>query len=263
MSITIRRLVLVYGITTYAIGMAGMTLFMLFVGGWSFMPAHIDSFSTVSFSTALTINTFLVLLFGVQHSVMARQGFKKWLLNFIPKAAERATYVLLSGLALIALCVFWQPAAGVVWDVQLPAARLALTGLQLVGWTILLSATFMINHFELFGLQQAFYFFKDATEPKEVFRERLLYKVVRHPIQLGVLLGIWATPTMTVSHAMLSVGFTLYILIGLFFEERDLMKIHGETYANYRRRVPMFLPMIGRLALKNQKVSNSNTLTPQ
>jgi protein-S-isoprenylcysteine O-methyltransferase Ste14 len=238
-----RFLILVYGIVSYIIGLGGLVLFILYVGGWDFLPFHIDSASPGSLGVAILINLALMALFAVQHTVMARGGFKRALTKIIPQAAERSTYVLLSGVALGLICFFWQPIAGTLWHVENPVARVALTVFQLIGWVLVVLASFLINHFELFGLQQIYHNFVDKPEPKPDFTDRFLYKFVRHPLQLGVLIGIWSAPTMTMTHLMLSLTMTLYIFVGLYYEEKDLAATLGQDYENYQKRVRMILPI--------------------
>ncbi|MBV5321256.1 MAG: isoprenylcysteine carboxylmethyltransferase family protein, partial [Sulfuricurvum sp.] len=168
--------------------------------------------------------------------------FKKYLTKIIPLAAERSTYVLFSGLALGLICLYWQPLEGVLWHVDNEIIRNLLTAGYLFGWLFSLFSTFIINHFELFGLQQIYLNFINKPAPAIDFKEKLFYKFVRHPIQLGVLIGLWLTPTMSYSHLMLSCTLTIYIFVGLWFEERDLIAELGDTYKEYQKRVRMFLP---------------------
>ncbi|NIL96928.1 MAG: hypothetical protein GTO53_05480 [Planctomycetales bacterium] len=238
-----RFLILIYGVLSYAVGMSGLGFFILFVGGWNFLPKHIDSNQPGSLTFALLVNTGLITLMGVQHSVMARPSFKKAWTKVIPPATERSTYVLLSGIVFLLICLFWQPIAGTLWDVANPTAQIFLTAVQLLGWGFVVASSFMINHFELFGLRQVYYHFTGKPEPSPRFRERYLYKIVRHPLQLGVLMGIWFTATMTMTHLMLSMTMTVYIFIGLHFEEKDLVATLGPDYEAYRQRVPMILPI--------------------
>lgn len=240
-----RLTILIYGLLAYAVGTAGLTYFALFVGGWSFLPRHIDSRQPGDVARALLINVGLIALFGLQHSVMARAGFKQHFTRLVPKAAERSTYVLLSGILMCAICFFWQAMPGDVWRVDNRIVAIALIVVQLLGWTMAVTATWLINHFELFGLQQIYYHFIHKPEPAPEFTERFLYKIVRHPLQLGLLLGMWSTPEMSATHLALSITMTIYIVIGLRYEEQDLIATPGQDYADYRRRVPMILP-IGR-----------------
>lgn len=238
-----RILIFLYGILGYLIGLGGLTYFILFVGGWDFLPLHVDSKTPGPLGPALLINAALVALFGIQHSVMARPGFKQAFTQLIPKAAERSTYVLLSGLMMILICLFWQPVDGTLWQVENPVGWTLLTVGYAFGWVFAVLATFVINHFELFGLQQVYMRLRNKPEPTPEFTDRFLYKIVRHPLQLGVLIGLWVAPTMSVSHAILAVAMTVYIFIGLYFEEKDLVKSLGKEYEEYKKRVPKILPL--------------------
>ncbi len=238
-----RSLILIYGIVSYAVGLGGLVFFILFLGGWNFLPLHIDSSMPGPLVVALLVNTNLMALFGLQHSVMARRGFKNVWTKVIPQAAERSTYALLSGVVLCLIGIYWQPLAGTLWHVDNHIARTALMVIQLLGWVLVVVATFVINHFELFGLQQVYFNFVNKPEPSPDFTDRFLYKIVRHPLQLGVLIGIWSTPTMTMTHLMLSATMTVYIFVGLYYEEKDLVATLGQDYEDYQRRVRMILPI--------------------
>lgn len=238
-----RYLILVYGIFSYMVGLGGLVFFILFIGGWEFMPVHIDSGTPGPLGIAVFINMGLVLLFGLQHSVMARSSFKETWTQLIPKAAERSTYVLLSGIILCLIGVYWQTLPGTFWQIDNPVARTTIIAGQLVGWVLLVLASFVINHFELFGLQQVYFNFMNKPEPAPNFTDRFLYKLVRHPIQLGVLIGIWCAPTMTMTHLMLSGMMSGYIFIGLYYEEKDLIATLGQEYQDYMERVSKLLPI--------------------
>jgi protein-S-isoprenylcysteine O-methyltransferase Ste14 len=190
---------------------------------------------------------FLVLLglFAVQHSLMARPFFKRWVTRFIPQAAERSTFVVASSLALIALFAFWQPMGGLIWSIENPQAQILLHVLFAFGWLLVLVSTFLINHFDLFGLRQVWLNLHKKPYTQLRFGTPVLYRLVRHPLYLGFILGFWATPVMTVAHLVFALATTAYILIAIQLEERDLMAAHPE-YAEYRRRVPMIIPFIGR-----------------
>ena len=236
-------LIFIYGVLAYAIGMGGLVFFILFLGSWDFLPLHINSGIPGPIVPALLINVGLMVLFGVQHTVTARQGFKDALIKVIPKAAERSTYVLLSGVLMIVICLFWQPIAGTIWHVENEIARMILIVGYALGWILVVLSSFLINHFELFGLQQVYLHFRNRPEPESTFTDRWLYKLVRHPLQLGVLIGIWVTPTMTMTHLCLALTMTIYIFVGLHYEEKDLVKFLGKPYEDYRTRVPMVLPI--------------------
>jgi protein-S-isoprenylcysteine O-methyltransferase Ste14 len=183
-----------------------------------------------------------VLLWGVQHSVMARPAFKRIWTRIIPAHTERATYVLASALGLGVLMAGWQPIAGGVWHVDAPAARVAIWAVAACGWGLLLAATFEIDHFALFGVKQPLLALRGKTLPKAELRTKLIYRFVRHPIQTGILVGMWATPDMTASHALFAGLMTAYVMVGLYFEERELVREFGEGYREYRRRVAKLIP---------------------
>lgn len=206
-------------------------------------PITIDSGPTSSTATALAIDLPLLALFGVQHSVMARPAFKQAWTKIVPQAAERATYVLASTAVLGAVCALWHPLPDVLWDVGTGGARVAVWALQAVGWGILLSATFMIDHFHLFGLRQAWTAMRERAAADPTFRRVLLYKIVRHPIMLGFLVAFWAAPKMTVGHLVFSLVNTIYIFIGVHYEERDLVRVLGDDYEQYRKDVRKFVPL--------------------
>ncbi len=236
-------LILIYGVISYVVGMAGLTFFILFVGGWDFMPIHVDSGTVGPFRSAIATNLGLILLWGVQHSVMARPAFKKVWTSIIPEAMERSSYVLISGFVITILCLNWQPIDGMVWDIENSAARIVLNTLHISGWAIAVIATFLINHFELFGLQQVWFNMKDKPEPAANYSEKFLYKIVRHPLQMGFLMGLWFTPTMSMTLLYLSAMMTIYIFVGLHYEEQNLTESLGESYLDYKSRVRKIIPI--------------------
>ncbi len=244
-----RWICFLFGIAAYAFGMGSLVLFILFVGGWTKLPGgvelpwHIDTQSHGPIGSALLVNFALVALFGIQHSIMARPGFKRVWTRIIPRAIERSCYCVATGAVICLLVVFWQPMAGAVWSFESSLLRIALTSLQIIGWSLVVASSFMINHFELFGLQQTYYRFVNREEPEPTFTVRYFYRFVRHPLQLGVLIGIWATPHMSTAHMLLSAMMTAYIIIGLCFEERDLVDSLGQDYEQYRSRVNMLWPI--------------------
>jgi len=210
------------------------------------VPRGIDSGPATSAALAVTINLALILLFGLQHSIMARPGFKAALTRLWPAAIERSLYVALTSVALCLLYVFWRPLPGAVWSVDSESLRLLLHIVSALGWAIVLISTFLINHFELFGLRQIWADMRGAEIPEVSFRNPLFYKLVRHPIYTGFLLAFWATPDMSQGRLLFALGMTVYILIGIRYEEKDLIESLGADYSEYRQRVGMLVPGVGK-----------------
>jgi protein-S-isoprenylcysteine O-methyltransferase Ste14 len=206
------------------------------------VPKTIDTGTDSSAAEAVVINVLLMALFAVQHSVMARQGFKAWWTQYVPKPVERSTYVLLASLSLLLLFWQWRPLPAIIWDVQDPDLAVTIVTLSFAGWVLVLTSTFLINHFELFGLRQVTNHLVDKELPPPRFRTPLFYKFVRHPLYLGFIIAFWAAPTMTVGHLLFAVVTTLYILLGIALEERDLVALFGDEYRQYRQRVSMLIP---------------------
>ena len=231
-----------YGAVSYVIFLAVFLYAIAFVGGFP-VPRTVDSGAPAGLAEALLIDVLLLGLFAVQHSVMARPGFKRWWTRIVPRSVERSTYVLLASLILALLFWQWRPIPGVIWDIQDSAARTVVYALFGAGWVIVLLATFMINHFDLFGLRQVWLRAKGADYTEVQFVTRGFSKFIRHPIMLGFLIAFWSTPTMTMGHLLFSIATTGYIFIGIWFEERDLARAHGRNFEQYRRQVSMILPL--------------------
>ena len=237
-----RVTIFVYGLVCYAVFFATFLYAIGFVGNY-LVPRGIDGVPTTEFAKALLIDLGLLGLFAIQHSVMARPVFKRWVTKFIPESAERSTYVLAASVALIVLFYYWQPLGGVVWNVENGALRTALLVLCAFGWLLVLAATFLINHFDLFGLRQVWLQLRGRPYSTLRFSTPGPYRLVRHPLYLGFLFAFWATPTMTVTHLVFAIATTAYILIAIQLEVRDLVSALGDDYRHYRAQVPMIFPL--------------------
>jgi protein-S-isoprenylcysteine O-methyltransferase Ste14 len=235
-----RTLILAYGIVAYALTHVTLLYAAGFIGGF-LTPTHLDGPRQRPVAVALAIDLGLIALFALQHSGMARPAFKRWVTRFVPEAAERSTYVLLSCAALLSLFWFWEPVGGVVWETDAPAVRTVLYAVYAAGWVLLLVTTFLISHFDLFGMRQVWTHFRSRPRERPRFVTPALYRLVRHPLYVGWLLAFWATPRMTVAHLVFASALTVYILAAIRWEERDLAVAHPE-YAAYRRNVPMLFP---------------------
>ena len=250
-----RTITLVYGVVNYALGSGALVALIAFL--FNLIPdnpvlSNIDALETTGFGKALAINIALIILFGLQHSVMARPRFKKWLTAHIPHAAERSTYMMATGVVTFALIVLWQPMHAIVWQAESNIAWNTLLAVGLGGWALVLYATFLINHFDLFGLRQVWLYFTGKEYTQLPFKLTSLYRYIRHPIMTGAFIGIWVTPVMTVGHMVFTLGMSAYILIGVYHEEKDLLRAFGERYRQYRENTGRFLPVFG----------NSNTGKP-
>jgi protein-S-isoprenylcysteine O-methyltransferase Ste14 len=235
-----------YGLVVYAFFLATFTYAIGFIGNLPLLPKTIDSGATAPLVETLAVNLGLLSLFAIQHSVMARRGFKRWWTKVIPESVERSTFVLAATVVLALLLWQWRPLAEpVVWSVTDPIGRLVLQAVFWIGWGVLLTSTFLINHFELFGLRQVWANLRGQALPAPVFHTPLFYRHVRHPIYLGFVLGFWATPEMTAGHLLFAAASTGYILIGIWFEERDLVAQFGQRYEAYRQQVGMLVPKLG------------------
>jgi protein-S-isoprenylcysteine O-methyltransferase Ste14 len=236
-----RFLAFVYGFISYGIFLVSFLYAIGFVSGLA-VPKTIDAGKVVPMPEALIIDLLLMSVFAIQHSVMARRQFKQWWTQFVSKSIERSTYVLFASLALVLLFWQWRPIPAVVWEITDPAIAMAILGLSLIGWLIVLTSTFLINHFELFGLHQVANNLTGRPMPAPRFRTPLYYKFVRHPIYLGFIIAFWAAATMTVGHLLFAAVTTAYIFVGILLEERDLVDLFGDDYRRYKDRVSMVLP---------------------
>jgi len=242
-----------YGVLVYLLSFLTLLYTIAFTGNLP-VPKAIDTGATASSPAAFAIDVLLLGLFAVQHSVMARPAFKRAWTRFVPHAVERSTYVLFASAALLFLFWQWRPISGVVWSASDPIAIVVLQAIFWAGWGLVLLSTFLINHFELFGLQQVFARLRGKPLPPPEFKTPSLYRWVRHPLYLGLLLAFWATPTMTLGHLLFASANTGYILIGLSLEERDLLAVFGDQYRRYRQQVSMLVPLPRRKAERQGQV---------
>ncbi|HTF16851.1 MAG TPA: hypothetical protein VK658_02195 [Chryseolinea sp.] len=255
-----KALFLIYGVVAYVIFLGTFLYAIGFVSSL-LVPKHIDSVPETPLDHALLINAGLLTLFALQHSIMARPAFKKWWTMFIPEPIERSTYVLFASVCLMLLFFYWQPLGGVIWDVESPALRLALQTFSMTGFTIVLVSTFLINHFDLFGLRQVWLYALGRPYETLPFRTPLFYKYVRHPLYLGFLIAFWSTPTMTVAHLFFAIMTTGYILTAIQLEENDLVKTFGKRYREYKQSAPMIIPFLQRSKRKPVNVDFENETT--
>ena len=248
-----RLTVFAYGLVSYMVFFLTFVYAIGFIGNL-YVPKSMDSAARMSFLPALVVDALLLLLFAVQHSVMARPAFKEVLTRFIPAAAERSTYVLCSSLLLIALLAFWQPIGGVVWNVTDPVVRNAINVVFGLGFALVFVATLLINHFDLFGLRQVVLYVARRPYTYLEFRTPLFYRYVRHPLYVGWLVAFWATPTMTGAHLLFAVLTSAYILTAIRWEERDLVVVHGSKYQDYQKRVPKLIPSLAPYRASDERI---------
>lgn len=237
-----RTLLFAYGLLCYGLFLAVFVYLVAFVADLGVVPKTVSSGTPGPAGFAFAIDLGLLALFGVQHSMMARAGFKGWITRLLPAAAERSTYLLATNIVLILLFAYWQPLPGQVWQVEVPALAWLLYALFALGWVLILISTFLTDHFDLFGLRQVWLALRSKAYAPVGFREILFYRWIRHPMMLGFFVVLWATPRMTVSHLLFSLGMSIYILIGIHFEERGLQAELGESYRSYMRRTGRLLP---------------------
>jgi protein-S-isoprenylcysteine O-methyltransferase Ste14 len=234
-----------YGLVCYVVFLVAFLYAIGFVGN-IVVPKSIDSGAAVSFGQALVIDALLLSLFAVQHSVMARQWFKRVWTKIVPKPVERSTYVLLASLILLLLFWQWQPIKGIIWDVQNSGGRVVLWTLFGIGWVLVLFSTYLIDHFELFGVKQVYEYLTSRQHQPPPFKTPSVYKIVRHPLYVGFIIAFWSTPTMTGGHLFFAAMTTAYMLVAIQFEERDLLRFHGDEYRKYREEVSMLMPLGSR-----------------
>ncbi len=234
-------LVMLYGIIGYASFLIAILYAIGFLGGFV-VPKPINTGDSAPPALSVLIDSLLLGLFAVQHTIMARPAFKKWWTRFIPVAIERSTFVLIASLIFLLLFWQWRPLPTVVWSVEHSVAKALLVGLSLAGWALVFYSSFLIDHFDLFGLRQTFFHWRGRTYSHPAFQQPLLYRLVRNPLMLGFLIAFWSTPVMTQGHLLFAALATAYIFVGIQFEERDLLRILGENYRRYRQRTPMLLP---------------------
>jgi methanethiol S-methyltransferase len=255
---TKRLAVFLYGLVSYMVFFLTFVYAVGFIGNL-YIPRSMDSAARMSFLPALAIDALLLLVFAVQHSIMARPAFKEVLTRFIPTAAERSTYVLCSSLLLIALFAFWQPVGGVVWNINNPAVRNSINGVFGFGFALVFVATLLINHFDLFGLRQVTLFLVGKPYTYLEFRTPLLYRFVRHPLYVGWLIAFWATPMMTGAHLLFAVLTSAYIVTAIRWEERDLVIVHGAKYQDYQKRVPKLIPSLDPSRAPEERIAQVPT----
>ena len=250
---------MIYGIICYVVFL-GVFLYLIgFIGNIG-APKSIDSGAGANRFAAVLMDTGLISLFALQHLVMARQRFKKWWVRVVPEAMERSTFVLAASSCLILLFVFWQAVPEKVWEFEGQVAHWIFHGIFLAGWIIVVYSSFLIDHFDLFGLEQAYCHFRNKACPPVPFKVSSLYRFVRHPMMLGFLMALWSTPVMTIGHLILAAEFSAFIFVGLLFEERDLVRYFGQVYLAYREQTPMVIPRLKRGLFRTRKSFRSKSL---
>lgn len=241
-----KTLSVLFSVSAYLIFFSTFLYLVAFLTGLPMVPRSIDAGGDVSSAVAAAlVDIGLIGLFGLQHSVMARPGFKKMWVRLVPEPLERSVYVLLASCVLVLLFLLWRPISAEIWNVQNEWARYSLWALFAAGWAIVLTSTFLINHFELFGLQQVWLDIREKTAAAPQFRTPLFYRIVRHPLYVGFIIAFWATPRMTAGHALFATGMSLYIVVALIFEERDLVALFGDQYRRYQSQVGKLVPRFG------------------
>ena len=253
-----RLAVFAYGLVSYMLFLGTFVYAVGFIGNL-YVPRSMDSAAQMSFWPALAIDALLLLVFAVQHSVMARPAFKEVLTRFIPEAAERSTYVLFSSLLLMGLFVFWKPIGGVVWNFTNPVVRNAINVVFGLGFALVFVATLLINHFDLFGLRQVALYLARKPYTYLEFRTPLFYRYVRHPLYVGWLVAFWATPTMTGAHLLFAVLTSAYMLMAIRWEEHDLVTVHGSKYQDYRKRVPKLIPSLAPYRMPDEQIAQTQS----
>ncbi len=243
-----RALTLAFAVVAYFVFFATFLYLIAFVGDLALVPVTIDRGPAAGVPVAVLVDLGLIALFGLQHSVMARPGFKRMWTRFVPLAAERSVYVLLASLVLIVMFVFWRPIPGLVWSIGGGTAEWIVWGLFATGWLVVLLSTFMLSHFELFGLSQAWRSLSNRSAAEPRFHTPFFYRFVRHPLYTGFLIAFWSAPAMSWGHLLFASGMTVYVLIAIVHEERDLVAVFGDAYRDYRTRVGKLVPGLGKTA---------------
>ncbi len=246
-----RYLFLLYGIICYFCFFGSFTYFMGFVDNL-LVPSTLDGEATSPLGIALLINIGLIALFGIQHSVMARSSFKRWWTRIVPEPIERSTYVLFSSVALTLMMFFWEPMGGLIWEVKNETSQIILITISFLGFGVVFVSSFLINHFDLFGLRQVWLFFNKKPYTPLEFKTVAFYKYSRHPLYLGFVIAIWAAPTMTVAHLVFSLLMTAYIFVGIFLEEKDMIRNFGDTYHGYKNQVPKLFPLTPKVQKRSR-----------